>query len=312
METRAHHVLIGVFTLIVFTAMLLFGVWLSKSGADRQFILYDIVFNGSVSGLSQGSSVNYSGIRVGEVAQLRLDNEIPGKVWVRVRVMASTPIRQDTEARLAVAGITGTSNIQLSGGNQSSPMLASDDDTIPIIVATPSPLSKLLTNGEDVVTNINEILVRLNQMLTPENQQRLTNTLDNVENITTSVAQQREEFGTIVQQLVLITKQSNETLAQTNLLVRNANTLLDGQGKQLLNDAAATMTSIENTSALLNKLLSDNQQALSSGMQGFNDLGPAVDELRRTLVALRTAVNRLEENPSALLRGRERTKEFTP
>ena len=39
---------------------------------------------------------------------------------------------------------------------------------------------------------------------------------------------------------------------------------------------------------------------------------PAVDELRRTLATLRAAVSRLEENPAALLRGRERTQEFTP
>lgn len=72
METRAHHVLIGLFTLIIFTAVLLFSLWLTKSGTDRQFKQYDIVFNEAVSGLSQGSTVNYSGIRVGEVTMLRL------------------------------------------------------------------------------------------------------------------------------------------------------------------------------------------------------------------------------------------------
>lgn len=71
METRAHHVVIGLFTLIVVSAALLFCLWLTNSGSDRQFRLYDIVFNEPVSGLSQGSTVQYSGIRVGEVTQLR-------------------------------------------------------------------------------------------------------------------------------------------------------------------------------------------------------------------------------------------------
>ncbi|MFC0225465.1 MlaD family protein [Serratia aquatilis] len=312
METRAHHVLIGFFTLIIFIAVMLFSLWLTKSGSDRQFKLYDIVFKEAVSGLSQGSSVNYSGIRIGEVVQLRLDENSPSKVWARIRVTASAPIRQDTQARLAVAGITGTSNIQLSGGSESSPMLEERNGEIPVIVATPSPLSQLFSNGEDLVTNINEVLIRLNQVLTPDNQQRLTSTLDNLSKITETVAGQREDIRTIIQQLALVTKQSNDTLAQTNRLVRSANVLLDGQGKQLVTNAASTMASLEKTTALLNKLISENQQSLSSGMQGFNDLGPAVDELRRTLLALRNSVSRLEENPSALLRGRERTKEFTP
>ena len=40
METRAHHVLIGLFTVIVVAAALLFGLWLAKSSTDRQFAEY--------------------------------------------------------------------------------------------------------------------------------------------------------------------------------------------------------------------------------------------------------------------------------
>lgn len=50
METRAHHVLIGLFTLLVVVAGLLFGVWLAKSHADREWHYYDVVFNEAVTG----------------------------------------------------------------------------------------------------------------------------------------------------------------------------------------------------------------------------------------------------------------------
>ncbi|WP_127958487.1 MlaD family protein [Serratia microhaemolytica] len=312
METRAHHVLIGLFSVLIFSAVLMFSLWLTNSGSDREFKLVDIVFNEPVSGLSQGSTVNYSGIRIGEVVQLRLDREVPSRVWARIRVSASAPIRQDTQARLAVAGITGTSNIQLIGGGEGSPLLRGVNNQIPVIIATPSPLSQFISNGEDIVTNINEVLIRLNQVLTPTNQQRLTNTLENLDKITDTIAEQHEDIRTILQQLVVVTKQGNETLLQTSQLMSNANRLLQGQGRQLVGSATNTMASLEKSSAILNRLLRDNQESLNSGIQGFKDFGPAVDELRRTLVALRAAVNRLEENPSALLRGRERTKEFTP
>lgn len=312
METRAHHVLIGLFTLIIFTAVLLFSLWLSKSDRDRQFHTYDIVFSEAVSGLSQGSTVNFSGIRVGEVIQLRLDRDNPGKVWARIRVEASTPVRQDTKARLAMAGITGTSIIQLSGGSETSPVLEGENDRIPVIIATPSPLNQLLTNGEDVMTNVNEVLLRLNQILTRENQQRIVKTLDNLEKITGTVADQREDISTILQQLAIVTKQSNETLAQTNRLMRNANLLLDGKGKDLVNNAANTLALLQKTTSLLNQIVIDNQHSLNNGIQGFNELGPALAELRKTLATLRGAINSLEANPAALLRGPERMKEFTP
>ena len=129
------------------------------------------------------------------------------------------------------------------------------------------------------------------------------------ESITQAILQQLDES---LQQLAQASKQANETLTQTNRLLRNANGLMDGQGKQLVSDAAKTMASLQNTSTILNKLVSENKTSLNNGMQGMNELGPAVDELRRTLATLRAAVSRLEENPAALLRGRERTQEFTP
>ena len=62
METRAHHVLIGLFTVITVGAALLFGLWLGKSTIDREFSYFEVLFNEEVSGLTPGSAVEYSGI----------------------------------------------------------------------------------------------------------------------------------------------------------------------------------------------------------------------------------------------------------
>ena len=231
-------------------------VW--KDVSEWQNGVSDRVINEAASVLSSGSNGNYDGCRVGEVVQLSLDRNSPGKVWAGIRIAGSTRVRQDTRARLAMAGITGTSNIQLSGGSESSPALNGDDESIPVIIATPSPLNQLLTNGEDLMTNINEVLLRLHQVLTPDNQQRFVNTLDNLEKITDTVASQREDISPILQQLAIVTKQNNETLAQTNRRMRNANVLLDGEGKDLANNAATTLASLQKTSRLLNQLVSDN------------------------------------------------------
>ncbi len=121
METRAHHVLIGLFTVIVVAGALLFGLWLAKSNVDSEFKYYEVVFNEAVSGLSRGSSVEYSGIKVGDVVNLRLDPNDPRRVLARVRLSGETPVKQDTQAKLALTGITGTSIIQLSGGTPPEP-----------------------------------------------------------------------------------------------------------------------------------------------------------------------------------------------
>lgn len=55
-----------------------------------------MVFNEAVSGLSKGSSVQYSGIKVGDVVSLRLDPQDPRRVLARIRLAGDTPVKEDT------------------------------------------------------------------------------------------------------------------------------------------------------------------------------------------------------------------------
>ncbi|WHS60432.1 MlaD family protein [Pseudomonas sp. G2-4] len=312
METRAHHVLIGLFTVIVVVGALLFGLWLAKSSVDSEFKYYEVVFNEAVSGLSRGSSVEYSGIKVGDVVNLRLDPNDPRRVLARVRLSGETPIKQDTQAKLALTGITGTSIIQLSGGTPQSPPLAGHDGEPPVIVAAPSPIARLLNNSDDVMTSINQLLHNANEVFSADNVQRLGKTLEHLEQTTGVIAEQRGDIRQAMQQLASIGKQASATLEQTTALMRNANGLLNDQGKQAFGSAGQAMQSLAHTTATLDKLLNDNRDSLNNGMQGLNALAPAVRELRETLSALRGISRRLDANPSGYLLGNDKNKEFTP
>ena len=93
METRANYILVGLFTLVAAAAVLLFSLWLTGAGTDGQVNRYDVLFREAVSGLSEGSPVQYSGIRVGEVEQLTLDPLDPRIVRARIQVVSSVPVR---------------------------------------------------------------------------------------------------------------------------------------------------------------------------------------------------------------------------
>ncbi|MDI2592973.1 MCE family protein [Pseudomonas sp. N3-W] len=312
METRAHHVLIGLFTVIVVAGALLFGLWLAKSSVDTEFKDYEIVFNEAVSGLSKGSAVQYSGIKVGDVVSLRLDPKDPRRVLARIRLGGETPIKEDTQAKLALTGITGTSIIQLSGGTPQSPKLRGKDGDLPTIVAAPSPIARLMNDSNDLMAGVNTLMHNANKMFSEQNIERISNTLKNLEQTTGSIAEQRGDIRQAMQQLASIGKQASATLEQTTALMRNANGLLNDQGKQMFGSAEQAMKSLEQSSATINKLLENNQDSLNSGMQGLNGLAPAVRELRDTLSSLRAISQRLEANPSGYLLGSDKNKEFTP
>lgn len=312
METRAHHVLIGLFTVIVVAAALLFGLWLAKSSSDRQFAYYQIVFNEAVTGLSQGSAVNYNGIKVGDVTQLKLDKQDPRKVLAQVRLGGDTPVKQDTHAKLALTGVTGLAVIQLSGGSPESPPLQGKAGELPQIVADPSPLSRILANGEDLVMNINDVVARASALLSPENMDRISRTLDHLDKATGAVADQRDDIRTLLKQLAEASRQANDTLAQTQRLVQTANGLVDNQGKATLDSARNALASVERVTANIDRLLNDNRAAINGGMQGFSELAPAIRELRDAAGSLRGVTRRLDDNPAGYLLGRDRSKEFVP
>jgi phospholipid/cholesterol/gamma-HCH transport system substrate-binding protein len=312
METRAHHVLIGLFTVIVVTAALLFGLWLAKSSVDTEFKDYEVVFNEAVSGLSKGSSVQYSGIKVGDVVSLRLDPKDPRRVLARIRLGGETPVKEDTEAKLALTGVTGTSIIQLSGGTPQSPTLKGKDGKLPTIIAAPSPIARLLNDSNDLMAGVNALMQNANSMFSTANIERISKILEHLEQTTGTIAEQRGDIRQAMQQLASVGKQANNMLEQTTALMRNANGLLNDHGKQALGSAEQAMKSLEQSTATINTLLVSNQDSLNNGMQGLNGLAPAVRELRETLTSLRAISQRLEANPSGYLLGSDKNKEFTP
>ena len=115
METRANFVLIGAFTLAVIAGGFLFVLWFSGLTRISEQKTYEILFTGSVSGLSRGSAVLFNGLRVGEVTQIDFVAEDPGRVRVLTNVAGRVPIKKDTKARLESQGLTGGAAIALSG-----------------------------------------------------------------------------------------------------------------------------------------------------------------------------------------------------
>ena len=271
-----------------------------------------MIFNEAVSGLSRGSPVQYNGIKVGDVTSLRLDPKDPRRVLARVRLSGDTPVKEDTQAKLTLAGVTGNSFIQLSGGTPQSPELKGKDGKLPVIVASPSPISRLLNDSSDLVTNINMLLHNATQMFSDSNIEHLSNTLANLDQTTGAFANQNGGISEAIAQLAQVGKQANATLAETQALMRNANGLLGTQGKQAIGSAEQAMQSLADSAATLNSLLQDNRQSIDDGAQGLNQLTPAIRELRETLNSLKGISRRLEADPSGYLLGRDNNKEFQP
>src|SRR3954454_24255234 len=119
MKFRLSNLTIGTLTLALIGAS--FGGWLGyqKIAGIKQRVPFRVVFEGSASGLRKGGSVNFAGIRVGEVVSLKLDH--PRRVVALAMIDGNTPVKSDTQVGLEFQGLTGIAAISFTGGSDEAP-----------------------------------------------------------------------------------------------------------------------------------------------------------------------------------------------
>ena len=166
-----------------------------------------------------------NGIRVGDVARLRLDPADPRRVIAQVRLVAGTPVRTDTRARLGLANITGAANIQLSGGSPDSPPLAAEGNEVPMILADTSAFARLRVNSEEVLLGLNALLDNAKLLLSKENVEHLGKLLANLDATSSVIADQKDAIGQGIRDLALASRELQQTLALASRLLGQ----LDGQ-----------------------------------------------------------------------------------
>lgn len=312
METRAHHLVIGLFTVVAVIAALGFALWLGKSASDREVTFYEVGFDSPVGGLATGNAVLFSGIRVGDVADLRLDREDPRLVRALIRIEADIPIHEDTRASLALANVTGSMNITLRGGSPERPRLQGSRDDPPLIRAEPSALGSLLADGETLIGGLNQLIQNANQLLSEENTARVDTILANLEQLSDDLAARSGELDAVVDIADRLGEEASDLLQALTRLSNSAESMVDGEGRHALESAGQAMGSLESMTRRLEILLDNNEEALGRGMQGLGDIGPTIRELRNTLSTLGRITRRLEESPADFLLGREPIEEFSP
>ncbi len=307
METKANYVLIGAFTIVVTLFLLLFALWAAKYSSDRSWNEYQVVFREPVTGLTEGSSVQYNGIAVGTVDNLMLAPDDPRQVIARLRLQAATPVKVDTRAKLSITSLTGPPIIQLTGGSPgAAALLPNGDGDIPVIQTEASAL-------QNIADTANRLVERLDKVLSEENVARITATLDNIQNMTGAIAEQREDMRQILINARTASEQLTVTMSSANRTLDSFDRELVQQLPQLIGKIDATLTKLDSAAGGADRILNENRAAISSfANDGLSQLGPTLGELRGLIRDLRRISDRLDASPSRFLLGRDAPKEFEP
>ncbi|NLA51418.1 MAG: MCE family protein [Alcaligenaceae bacterium] len=311
MEPKARHILIGLFTVIVSIGIVVAVIVLGKFTAAHNWQYYIVQFNESVSGLSNGSSVDYSGLKIGEVEHLELQSN-PNLVNAYIKIQDGIDIHADVTAMLSTVGITGQSIIAFSGGTKEAKILNGTRDNRAIIYATPSPLSQLFSSGEGIVTSLSESLIGVSDLLSEENIHNFSQILSNVEVVTSSVAQESDHIQSVIRDADQLLSNANAAVNLFKDFNAEVNNLVNEQGAKALDSMVIALDSVKFAAQNIKVLVDNSQGRLLTGLDGLEQVGPALNEFKRGMTTFNNLLRSFSESPGRFILEGEPLEEYKP
>ena len=311
MNNKVNYTLVGIIVLVGITLMLAFAYWMLKPSSESETKTYLIYFNESVLGLNLEAPVKYRGISVGKVTHLRINPKNTEQVEVQISILKSTPIKEDTVARLTAQGITGLSYINLNLGHNHAPELkAKEGQKYPVIKTVPSFFENFEQSLGTVSGKLSRTLGRTEQLLGEINQQKIALILKHTASVTQKIDRMLDEKAILSIQktatnMEMITHNVNSVIPNIDTLVENS---LAWQDK-----IANSFNSITNSYLGIHSAMDEIKRAVASGEFNIKEISSEVVptmndtfiEMQDLMIKFQEVIEKYKHSPSDMLYKKE-------
>jgi phospholipid/cholesterol/gamma-HCH transport system substrate-binding protein len=305
METKRSSIIVGAVTLALVVALFAFILWLSRfqTGGREE---YDMFFQQSVSGLSVGSTVSFSGVPVGQVERIALMPESPEFVRVRISVSPDVPILEGTTATLQASGFTGVSVIQLDGAmGGAAPITEPGPFGVPVIPTRPSGFGQILETAPEVVERASVLIARLNEVLSDENRANFARILESVDKTAMEVSREAPKLGQTLNEAQTTLKAATAAADRVAKLAETGDALLGQDGRAAIAELSATAKATRAAAERLDRLLAAAEPGVETvATDTIPELNRLLAELRSAATSLDTLADKAATDPASLLSAR--------
>jgi phospholipid/cholesterol/gamma-HCH transport system substrate-binding protein len=305
METRSNHVLVGGVVLILLAVLALFMVWISRFGSEGKRE-YDILFKQSVDGLAKGSAVNFSGVPIGQVKDIKLDAKSPEFVRVRVSVEDKTPI---------LLSFTGPSTVQLDGAQAGRPLIDCSNSAcplgVPLIPAKPGGLGALLSNAPQLLERLTTLTERLTALLSDRNQASIAGILDNTNKLSKALSDRGPEIAATLAETRIAIQKAGVASQQIGDLAATTNGLLANDVKPTLGNLNKAVASAQKSMDTLDAAIGDARPGLQSfSKQTIPELGQLIHDLRQMSQSLSSVADKIDRGGAGSIVGSPKLPDY--
>jgi phospholipid/cholesterol/gamma-HCH transport system substrate-binding protein len=280
--------MVGAVTVALLVGTLLFIVWLAGL-SNKTTKCYDIYFP-AVGGINKGSNVSFSGVPVGQVSKISLLPNRPEFVWVRIEVDQQTPVLEGTTAEIHSISLAGANEIQLNGAERGRPAISQmGPQGCPVIPASSSGLSALLNSAPELMARIQRLTERLTELLSDKNQNAIADILENIDATTGVLRQRAPEMADTLADVRIAARNAGVAANNIAALSNNANTLVNGQGREAVANLNQAIVSARQAADNLNAVVGDARP----GVQNFSK--STLPEANRLVRDLRDLTQSLQQ-----------------
>jgi phospholipid/cholesterol/gamma-HCH transport system substrate-binding protein len=286
MEKSANYFIVGLFATGTILAIFLFLVWLASPRDEKDYDFYTVEFSDSISGLEEGSNVEYKGVKVGKVMKLRLAKGNDELVYADIGVGKDTPVRAHTKVTLETQGITGLVRIEMATANDDrDPPPMKEGEKYPVLQGEGSKLYKALEDLPGITEKILSIATKFDGLLDDPTRAALKQTALNIENMS------RDMNGLL----------SPPNVANVSAMIGNLS-VSSAQVPEMVDHLKRTADQMDAAAANLNGIIARNKGHINRfAAEGLPQITAASREAKGTAASLRGLADKLKDDPSQII-----------
>ncbi len=309
MESRAHAIIAGLFTVLLGIGVILAALWFSREDYDR--VTYVLESKHSVSGLNPQAAVRLRGVQIGKVQSIDFDDEDPKLILITILVKGGSRITRGTSAQLGAQGITGTSYVMLEDDGKKPEFLPPATDKASRIAVKRSLFDEIANSGQDVLAQVHKVAKQVEMLLSEPNQAQLVGALASVRGMSERIEVLAKAMEPGARNLPALAGDARKTLASADAAMRDLGPALQ-EAKTALASIDKLAREYTQRADTWDRIAKSAEQMGSASQNAAgavaSDVAPRanllLEEIARNSRNLDRLLSELNEQPAGLVFGR--------
>lgn len=287
---KTNYTIVGVVVLILLVGLIITMLWLSIGFNQKKFTTYTVYMHEAASGLTQDAPVKFNGVQVGNVKEIKLNQNDPRQVEILLSIEEGTPVTTSTFATLNSQGITGVTYIGLSASTSNlTPLKKMPGEPYPVIPSKPSVFNQLDGILKKVSEDMGIVTTEAQRIFNEENAKHIKQILANIDTFSKDVASNGKNVNVFMSNLAKTSRDFPVMLEELRVGISKFNLMAESLSVAG-NSVSKTMISGRNT---LDKISQESLPPATILLRRLNAISANLEKVS----------SEMRQNPAVVIRG---------